>query len=248
MVNSTDTAAAGSTTEMEEEKPDKPITGSDDYKLFSTLFQSSQPSTRSLANINSKSELLRLDGEKCRLECIDYGTLDEIIKCVDSEPFKKSTLFLNSDTEVFRYSRLVKPVEEKWRNLENLSPEQIAEHGSAFGSFTVDDFVTMTEEQELDALQTLHHYLGPSFDYSTLKPSAVECLLYSANKSGSTIRELKAKLAKTRRYLLRKSNGRWSLFKQRLRIYHHYFFNKMFNSANCLITCWVFCFCSSLFH
>lgn len=226
------------------------------FKLLTSLLQVSLQPNEKLSPNWSK---MMADLEHLTYDSIDDVQLEQIIKFANSETYAKATKFLEDGSGVFSKCRLpndqddsqdgfgVHPVHypsslPKQKKLNRVKPKAVLDSSMAH-------LYLMTEEEELAALDLLMHSMDTwvNYDFSALGGQSMDELvaklkaMHKFGIKGSRVYRLAYKLRS-------KSSRRWARLKLRLRIYQQYFVNRMFNSANCIITCWLFCFCASLFH
>lgn len=192
-------------------------------------------------------------------DSINDFQLEQILKFVNSEPYARATKFLEDENIVFRKCTLPKEqqcIDEHFNvGIHKLNPKTAAQANSSLNDqermaiiSSVKQMNVMTEEEELASLNQLLRNMPNWFgyDYSQLDWANIERLFRvekyeEKNMNNKKVFHLIQKMRS-------KISQRWTRLKLRLNIYRQYFVSRLFNSANCIITCWLFCFCASLFH
>ena len=191
----------------------------DDSRLFTTLFQLDKIKADKIGtNANTitagdkfKKELL----EQPNLDSIDPLLLAQIIKFVNSDDFKRCTQFLNDNTSVFCNSTMAKECEPK--------VDSSIDYSKTVYSFDFEEFVMLTDKEESEALQYLLHFQRSSYNYEPLIRGYKKYVFhYNQNK----LAKIRQQLLKTKNIWTMASSYSWSRFKQRVRIYHHYFLTR----------------------
>ena len=232
-------------------------------KLFSTLFQvDSQPGKLPPALGKVKVDL----EQKGNFDSLDDVQLDHILKFIDSEHYSKATAFLNGQSGIFCKCRIPsgdsqsKPKEglgcQSNQAVKPLSSaKDNANQPSKLKCTPNKALISMSKDEELAALEFMLREMDNRFQYDFahlgLGETSVERFL--AKFKNVVPRFGKAKVKGKMFRLARKARKGaarhcWSRLLLRARIYHQFFVNRLFNSANCIITCWLFCFCASLFN
>lgn len=239
-------------------------------KLFEALFNFNNISADKNTPIWNQ---IRTDLEqKGCFKSIDKNQLREMLKFVHSKTFIASTEFLSGKNGVFQKCRLppigvnhypmalerLKTTKQQQlqkrplKPIESSSDLKVKEETMNTTTKPIADIrrlITMADDEELMALDRLRNDIGHTFctnEYGNLTSANIDKLmeqlvLIDTQKSGW-------KMFRLARRLRSKSEQRWDRLKHRFTIYRQYFINRLFNSANCIITCWLFCFCASLFN
>lgn len=224
------------------------------------LTSSDEHGTGTVANT---AEQQHQEEEEINFDAVDRETLTQFINSFDAEQFRKATRFISGKEGAFKKCALPK------NETGSCSQVKASPSFSNNNSFTEDslnrlirELTYMSEEEELEALKMMTQHRQCSqfhFDFASLgsDQKCVERFLAKAQKKFPIIFEGRGvkggrrggKVARFVRMMRRsKSRRSWQRLVLRARLYQQYFVNRLFNSANCIITCWLLCFCASLFH
>lgn len=186
--------------------------------------------------------------QEFNFDAVDNKTLSQFISSFDADQFKMATRFISGKEGAFKKCHLPSKTN---------SPSGKVSQGSA-ESFNrlIKELTYMSDEEDLIALKNMLQYRKCSkfhFDFVNLgsNEKSVERLLKEFEASDFLHLEGRQKRCKGSRFvrMMRRSTSRhWPRLVLRYRLYQQYFINRLFSSANCIITCWLLCFCASLFH
>lgn len=189
--------------------------------------------------------------QEINFDAIDDQTLSQFIQSCDTEQFKKATQFLNGQDEVFKKCCISS--EKTFSNVTPVSQESEEVLTQFIKELTFlsddDDFMVLKQMMQNRACGKFH------FDFASLvgsKTNSVERFLKKFQITEPRFLKGRVKGSKSfrlMRVMRRSAKHPWARsLALRAHLYHHYFISRLFSSGNCIITCWLFCFCASLFH
>lgn len=193
--------------------------------------------------------------QEVNFDLVDDQTISQFIQFCNTEQFKKATQFLDGQDEVFK--KCCVPSEKTISK----NPHVCQECESALKQ-TIEELTFQDDEDDLVTLKQMMQsrfacgkfHFEFQFDFASLvasKSNSVERFLKKFQATESRFLKGRVKGGKSSRFIRvmrRSSKNNWARLKLRAQLYHHYFISRLFSSGNCIITCWLFCFCASLFH
>lgn len=178
----------------------------------------------------------------------DSNQIHHLINLSKTDLFRKTISFLDEKNFCLKSFKFLE------QNRKNQSNSLRRNQNYKFDRIEIDRLTEMNQEHEKRVLKRLISSL--SF-YDELKPKRLRQVLtkilakskqYDRMDSIQFYPKSSSRILKILCLDSQKSLNRWIVFKQKFRIYYFYFIKKMFHSINCMMACWIFCFCFSLMH
>lgn len=171
-----------------------------------------------------------------RIDTMDEKTLDKMMTIVNSCEFRKTIAFLDHDNGSSIFEFPVKQQQQQQQQRQQHSNEQI-------NDVDLQNLLAIDEQCECEILSRLTGINVAFRKSNSFTKSELKSLIhYEMNND-------KCKRRKNFDFKKKFHNGHnsyWYQWKQRFRIYNFYLIKKMFDSVNCVMICWMLCFCTSM--